>query len=95
MSADEFDLPPSLAARPRDRTERRPHYCEYCGVCDWNTHIRPHACTVTVYDGPPCVTCGTRTTSGTYGAPGVGRWTECILGHHHGSVRILTPEETY
>jgi hypothetical protein len=67
--------------------------CVKCHVITFNDD---HICVV--YDGPACQVCGAGTTSGFYGAPGVGRFVLCENGHgaEYGMgdhARILTPEE--
>jgi hypothetical protein len=69
--------------------EWRAAWRDCCGVYSFNAD---HVCVV--YDGPPCQAqpgCAEPTVSGFYGAPGVGRFTECKAGHHVGTAHILTP----
>jgi hypothetical protein len=57
--------------------EGKPHYCVKCEVFD---HNEEHICTV--YDGPPCKTCGKPTIFYSVGAPGYGTGRVCKDNHH-------------
>lgn len=72
-------------------TNPTPVWCDQCGCWSYND---PHTCTV--YDGPPCRTCGEPTLFYTVGAPGYGSGRVCRNNHdeHLSRHGIYTPEQT-
>lgn len=70
LAAHEDDLAAELADLVAGRR---------CDVCDVWTFNPDHVCTV--YDGPPCGTCGEGTVTATLGAPAYGKIQVCRQGH--------------
>lgn len=66
-----------------------PERCAECGVYHFNG--ADHLCTI--YNGPPCITCGQPTVHVWEGAPGTGRGDVCKQRHYHGTHGITTIED--
>lgn len=66
-------------------------YCPDCKLWGGQWVDGRHLCTV--YDGPPCETCGAPTVFVTVAAPGTGSGRTCRVGHFHGTCRELTIDD--